>query len=822
MTPHPVTGNRAVLGTALSVVATWANLLALAGLVAGNRWFGVACVAVLLVGVAVAVTRALVRTWWLPSVVGTVVALLGIVLRYGSPPGRAQFLPDLDAVGRAWATAQQGVAVVNDSLVPMPDVRPGEMLLVLGALTVLVLVDLAAVALGVPAVAGLALLALWIPAIVLGFPAGAWPVVWGATGYLVLLAYGAAPAHARAGVRRRAVTATAGALCLAVLGVTAGTPLTTLPGWATMSLPQLGGPPVGPLELSDDLDLRDSLGTRSSQVVMRYRVTDLEPPEELADPGTDGSGDGTADADAAQADATVDTAGSDTAGSDTAGSDTAGSDAAPAEGSDGEDAPPGGAPGPSPTATPSPTGVVVNARAVGPLRAFTLATFDGRLWQRTESEDLAEWDPALLLASDPEVRGTAPQPEDGALAQVDVQVESLRERRLPLSTFPRTLVVDGRWGYDDERDEVIGSQTTRSGLTYSMLVQIPDLTAADLRRAEVGAPPNGDLYTAVPDTGHSEDVAALAAEVTEGAEGPYRQALELQTWLRSVANFTYDTRVPPARSDDAVWDFLQDRRGYCVQFATAMAMMARTLDIPSRVGVGFLPGEAQGDGTYVVTGRLAHAWPELYFEDHGWVRFEPTPASQTGLPPRWADPFANVASGPYPEGQIPGQGSGAVPTALPSPGTAPQQSPDVVEQRSWLPTAVTVGLVLLALAAVAGVVVGRRRRRPPTSAEHAWSVLRRELIRADVRWPDSSTPRTARQTVLQTVHVRTGRSLEGAPLDALDRLAAAVEQDRYARTPSHVEPAELDTWVRTAAAGVKEALAAKEQAAEVPAGVGVD
>ena len=77
---------------------------------------------------------------------------------------------------------------------------------------------------------------------------------------------------------------------------------------------------------------------------------------------------------------------------------------------------------------------------------------------------------------------------------------------------------------------------------------------------------------------------------------------------------------------------LRDHKGYCEQFASAMAMMARVVGIPSRVSVGFLPGEQDEDG-WKVSIRDMHAWPELYFANYGWVRFEPTPASVTGTAP---------------------------------------------------------------------------------------------------------------------------------------------------------------------------------------------
>lgn len=791
----PEQGARAVVGAALCVAATWASLLALGGLIAGRRWFVAACLAVLLVAVATAATRAVTRAWWAPTLVGAAVGVVGIVLRYGAPPGRPQFLPDPGAFRRAAALAREGVAVVNDSFVPMPDVRPGELLVVIGAVAVLLLVDLAVLGLRVPAVSGLALLALWVPAVVLGFPAGGAPLFWTGVAYLALLAFGAAPQHAHAGRRRRVVTTGAGAGLLATVALVAGPPLMDVPGWASVNLPQLGAAPVGPLELSDQLDLRESLGARSAQEVLRYRVTDPTAPEEGAGDDGETTADGSADE---SADGSTD--GSTDGGTDDA---TAGADAAPL---------------PDPSASASPARAV-DARLVGPFRAFTLSVFDGRTWERTEPEELQPWDPATLLSSDAAVAGTVPDAAGGTLAQVDVAVGALRERRLPVSTHPRTVDVPGSWGWDALRDEVVGEDSTDGDLAYSMLVQVPDLTADELRAAPVGTPPDAAQYTALPDTEHREDVERVLAEITADADTPYAQAMALQGWFRSATNFAYDTRVPPARTSDAVWDFLESRRGYCVQFATAMTVMARMLDIPARVGVGFLPGERAEDGTYVVTGRLAHAWPELYFEGQGWVRFEPTPASQTGAPPTWADPFTGVqAPGAIPE-EFRGERAAPGPAAT---ATAPPTSTPAVEDETvaWPAVALTVGLGVLVLGgAVTLLLLSRRGRRAgATTPESAWSTLRRELARLEVTWSDATTPRGALRDVQRALLLRTETTLDGEPLAALERLVTAVESSRYAPTPPPVDPEALDAAVVAVRDRVAELVGERPRAGAGPRG----
>ena len=576
-------GPRSALGSALCAAATCASLFALTGLIVRGGWLAAAWLTVLVVAAVVIGVRAVTRSWWAPTLAGTIVAVGIVLVRYGAPPGRLQVLPDADSLDRTLATAREGVAVINASLVPMVGVRPAELLVVVGAVAVFLLADLVAIGLGAPALSGLAFAALWAPAIILGFPTSGWSIAWTSLFYLLLLALSAAPASAHSDRARRTGVAVLCSVSLIVATLVAGPAVAAFPGWATMSMPSFGTGPVGPMSLSDNLDLRESLGTRSGQVVLRYSVT---PVEAEADPQAE--------------------------------------------------------PTPSPTAS---SAAAVSANDVGPLRAFTLTTFDGNSWDRSDSLELTTWEPATLLASDPAIRGTAPDAQRGSLADVQVEVANLRERRLPVSTFPRTVDVNGGWEYDPARDEVVGRRGTFDGMTYAMQVEIPSLTKEDLADAEVGDPGDDGASLEVPQTTHSDDVAALAREITADATTPVPAGdgpPDVLPCERPTSPTTPAWR--PSRSDDAVWDFMQSARGYCVQFATSMAIMARTLDIPARVGVGFLPGESDRNGSYVVSGQRSHAWPELYFEGYGWVRFEPTPAAQTSSPPRWADPFIGISA----------------------------------------------------------------------------------------------------------------------------------------------------------------------------------
>ena len=131
------------------------------------------------------------------------------------------------------------------------------------------------------------------------------------------------------------------------------------------------------------------------------------------------------------------------------------------------------------------------------------------------------------------------------------------------------------------------------------------------------------IHLQLPDT-VTQRTRDLAARLVEGEETPYAQARAIEQYLRG---FTYDLDVsePPADVDVADYFLFDLQRGYCDYYATAFAVLARTVGLPTRFVTGYVPGgwnpEAQ---EWVITEAEAHSWPEVYFPDLGWVPFEPT------------------------------------------------------------------------------------------------------------------------------------------------------------------------------------------------------
>lgn len=131
-------------------------------------------------------------------------------------------------------------------------------------------------------------------------------------------------------------------------------------------------------------------------------------------------------------------------------------------------------------------------------------------------------------------------------------------------------------------------------------------------------------YLALP-PGLSPEVAELAREWTAGATDELSKAKAIETRLRK--DYEYDLNSPSTRAKDPLEDFLFDsKRGHCEFYSTAMAVMLRTVGVPSRNVTGFVGGTYNRFGKfYVVRQGDAHSWVEAFVPERGWTTFDPTP-----------------------------------------------------------------------------------------------------------------------------------------------------------------------------------------------------
>jgi protein-glutamine gamma-glutamyltransferase len=131
-------------------------------------------------------------------------------------------------------------------------------------------------------------------------------------------------------------------------------------------------------------------------------------------------------------------------------------------------------------------------------------------------------------------------------------------------------------------------------------------------------------------------IPGLAAEKTASASNNYDRAVALEQYLKT--NYEYTLQLPRSPVADPLANFLFDRKqGHCEYFASAMAVMLRTLRIPARVVNGFRSDEFNDvTGNYVVRAKDAHAWVEAYFPGYGWITFDPTPGGTVSSPRGWS------------------------------------------------------------------------------------------------------------------------------------------------------------------------------------------
>lgn len=161
-----------------------------------------------------------------------------------------------------------------------------------------------------------------------------------------------------------------------------------------------------------------------------------------------------------------------------------------------------------------------------------------------------------------------------------------------------------------------------STATSDQLSQVP---YPDVSKSDPAMYPSNVLQLYLP-SGASIDpyIKQVALQATKGTTSMYDAAEHLENYLR--AGFTYSTtNADPPSSQDAVAWFLQNKKGFCTFFASAMALMGRSLGMPTRVALGFTNGAYDQDhGVFVVRGTQAHMWTQIYFGKYGWINFEPT------------------------------------------------------------------------------------------------------------------------------------------------------------------------------------------------------
>lgn len=358
------------------------------------------------------------------------------------------------------------------------------------------------------------------------------------------------------------------------------------------------------------------------------------------------------------------------------------------------------------------------------MRMSTLEDFSGKNWKPSAiPKDL----PPALSGLNPDFGANSAVPVVATTTWVDVVNLASAWLPAPLSA---TEVADlrGHWTWNPSTQTINGNDASTRDQSYMVTSQMPVLTPA-LLEAAVQKPGGGldPVFTALPNNVPSI-IKNTAEDITKGKSTPYDRAMAIQDYLRSNV-FTYSEKTPVDKGYDGAGmnvlaKFLEVKAGYCVHFSATMAVMARELGIPSRIAVGYAPGERTTETSvvngqtllgYQVAGRDAHAWPELYFEGLGWVPFEPTPSR--GAVPSYARDDASNTSNAGPNDFLNGSNPRTTATAAPTGSATETAAAAAVPVAPTPPPArisaslVGVLLVLLALASPAFTRIQVRRRR---------------------------------------------------------------------------------------------------------------
>jgi transglutaminase-like putative cysteine protease len=419
------------------------------------------------------------------------------------------------------------------------------------------------------------------------------------------------------------------------------------------------------------------------------------------------------------------------------------------------------------------------------LRALTLSRFtNGVGWQP------GPLDPAVPAGDEKRERLPLPAgvaiPISGSTVRVEIEPISYADNWLPSFGFPLALGgISPDWRYDPNAITVFSEHRQRAE-PYTELGVLPTADPRLLHAVgPAGSAPFAEADPRYLETGGVDQrVVQLATQVTAGTRTAFDATMALNRWFTQPSNgFRYELRTAPGNSGDALVDFLfTGHRGYCEQFASAMAIMLRTLRVPARVAVGFTPGTVTGDSRLITT-EDAHAWVEVWFPGAGWLPFDPTPLSDgRAVPP------AYLTSDP--------PSSGVTPPAEPPTATVPAPRPGVLAAApAGLNTAdagVGAGMIvmivtgLLGLGALAGLTplgireFHRRRRRHlvngggPRAVSAAWQEVMAESADRGVLPPVGETVRASAARLVNE------HGLDAAGRAGLRTLIGEVERSWYA------------------------------------------
>ena len=360
----------------------------------------------------------------------------------------------------------------------------------------------------------------------------------------------------------------------------------------------------------------------------------------------------------------------------------------------------------------------------------TFNTWNGESWSATNSAThaLHQQSPFILPIS---TESTAPGQTDlqtfyvvNSTANLVFHAQSATELWFPASKI-----------YDSTDGTIVSPIAMGNNAIYSVESEVTTPTAGELRAAQSGEQLPAAVESSSLQLPHAYPrVEALAKKITAGDTTNYDKVESLIAWMG--AHTRYSTDIPPLPAGaDTVDEFLFGNRvGFCEQISTSLAVMLRSIGVPTREAVGYVPGPYNPlTDLYQVRASDAHAWVQVWFPGFGWQSFDPT---------------------------------AVVPLANPAPGTVALD--DIGHALRRIPIVPVAG-VLLSLALVA-TFLHWRRSRPLTWAER----IARRAERAGRR---AGRPRRPHETFSE--YAASLDDLSGTGSEAWRELAVPVEASAY-------------------------------------------
>lgn len=272
-------------------------------------------------------------------------------------------------------------------------------------------------------------------------------------------------------------------------------------------------------------------------------------------------------------------------------------------------------------------------------RGVALADFDGHTWSHSPDAFYLQRQADNSFRVPPANAAlrsyVTPNTERQHVIHYRVLMEPIGTNVFFLAPWARAVSGDYHMLAADSAGAVYNFDSSRAISRYEADSDIATAAPAELRTAGRNYPaPVAAAYLRLPAI--DPRVPRLAAQITNSSGNDFDKAAALENYLKT--RFGYTLELPQTAVKDPIANFLFERKqGHCEYFASSMAVMLRTLGIPSRVVTGFRSDEFNDlTGNYVVRAKDAHAWVEAYFPGYGWQTFDPTPAGASGTPQGWS------------------------------------------------------------------------------------------------------------------------------------------------------------------------------------------